>query len=117
MSRVDKDIISRKAAINALKKAYWDNDLHAAKDDLCIIDAMTDWAIRQIKALPSSEQQARWEHYEHLQPQYDIMGIKTWAEFYKCSNCGFIHTVIEDFGHYAFCPNCGSSMNMEDIYE
>ena len=55
----------------------------------------------------------RWVHYEHREPQYDLMGVKTWAEAYKCSNCGFIHSVIEDFGHYAFCPNCGAKMEVE----
>ena len=54
MERMD-DLISRQAAIDALKKAYWDKDLQAAKDDPCVIDAMTDWAIRQIKALPSAQ--------------------------------------------------------------
>ena len=58
----------------------------------------------------SKERRGRWEHYEHREPQYDIEGYRTWAEAYKCSNCGFIHTVIEDFGHYAFCPNCGADM-------
>ena len=57
-----------------------------------------------------AERRGRWEHYEHREPQYDIEGYKTWAEAYKCSNCGFIHTVIEDFGHYAFCPRCGARM-------
>lgn len=49
------NLISKQAAIDALKKAYWDKDLQAAKDDPCVIDAMTDWAIRQIKALPSAQ--------------------------------------------------------------
>lgn len=158
-TRMKDDTISRQAALHALKVAYWDNDIQAAKDDPCVIDAMTDWAIRQIKALPSAEsfsqkeklkmrvdsedlfpylpqnikdknteiakvyqegyeqgkkdaeQQARWEHYEHREPRYDIMGVKTWAEAYKCSNCGFIHSFIEDFGHYAFCPNCGAKID------
>ncbi len=47
------DLIDRQAAIVALKKAYWDRIIQSAKDDPCIVDAMTDWAIRQIKALPS----------------------------------------------------------------
>lgn len=63
--------------------------------------------------VPVSEH-GRWEHYEHREQQYDIMGVKTYAEAYKCSNCGFIHSVIEDFGHYAYCPNCGCAMEGED---
>ena len=49
------DLISRRDAIDALKIAYWDNDIQSAKDDPCIVDAMTDWAIRQVKALPSAQ--------------------------------------------------------------
>ncbi len=49
------DIISRQAALEALRAAYWDKNIQSAKDDPCIVDAMTDWAIRQIKALPSAE--------------------------------------------------------------
>ena len=60
------DPISRQAAIDALKVAYWNNDIQSAKDDPCIVDAMTDWAIRQIKALPSSQQEIiRCEDCKH----------------------------------------------------
>lgn len=49
------DLIRREDAIEALRKAYFDKDIQSTKDDPCIVDAMTDWAIRQIKALPSTE--------------------------------------------------------------
>ena len=48
-------MISRQAAIDALRVAYWDDNIQSAKDDPCIVDAMTDWAIRQVKALPSAQ--------------------------------------------------------------
>ena len=51
--KTDGDTISRQAAIDALRVAYWDDNIQSAKDDPCIVDAMTDWAIRQVKALPS----------------------------------------------------------------
>ena len=51
------DLISRQAAIDALRVAYWDDKIQSAKDDPCIVDAMTDWAIRQVKALPSAQQE------------------------------------------------------------
>ena len=47
-----EDAVSRQAAIDALKQAYWNKDMQNAKDDPCIVDAMTDWAIRTIKDLP-----------------------------------------------------------------
>ena len=49
------DTISRQAAIEALRVAYFDNNIQSAKDDPCIVDAMTDWAIRQVKALPPAQ--------------------------------------------------------------
>lgn len=49
------DLISRQDAITKLKKAYWEKDIQSAKDDPCIVDAMTDWAIRQVKDLPSAQ--------------------------------------------------------------
>lgn len=65
---MENDLISRQAAIDALKKAYWDSNIQSAKNDPCIVDAMTDWAIRQVKALPSAQSEiircencANWE--------------------------------------------------------
>lgn len=43
--------VNRQDIIDALKKGYWDKDLHSAKDDPCVIDAMIDWAIRQVKSV------------------------------------------------------------------
>lgn len=94
------DLISRQAAIDDFYK--YPNVAWTTLD-----------VLKHISELPSAERRGRWEHYEHREPQYDIMGIKTWAEAYKCSNCGFIHSVIEDFGHYTFCPNCGAYMGEE----
>lgn len=48
-------LISEKAIVDVLRKGYWDKNLQSAKDDPCVIDAMIDWAIRQIKAIPSAE--------------------------------------------------------------
>ena len=59
--KTDGDTISRQSAIDALRVAYWDDNIQSAKDDPCIVDAMTDWAIRQVKALPSAQQEHKWE--------------------------------------------------------
>ena len=52
--KVDR-LISEQAIVDVLRKGYWDKNLQSAKDDPCVIDAMIDWAIRQIKAIPSAE--------------------------------------------------------------
>ena len=58
----------------------------------------------------------KWLFKERREPVYDLSGVKTWGIAYMCSECGFIHTVIEDFGQYAYCPNsnCGAEMEGKD---
>jgi hypothetical protein len=69
------DLISRQAAIDALRAAYWDKNIQSAKDDPCIVDAMTDWAIRQIKVLPSAQPQQHWIPCSERLPEEKDAGI------------------------------------------
>lgn len=41
---------------------------------------------------------------------YDIAGVKTWGIKCQCDRCDFTTIVVEDFGYYKFCPNCGAKM-------
>ena len=41
---------------------------------------------------------------------YDIAGVKTWGIKCQCDRCDFTTIVIEDFGYYKYCPNCGAKM-------
>lgn len=91
------DLISRQAAVDALKKAYWDKDLQAAKDDPCVIDAMTDWAIRQIKDIPSAERRGKKKVYYH--------GENTFS--YVCDQCA-----MPVDGNDEFCRWCGAKMEV-----
>ena len=101
------DLISRQAAIDTLKKAYWDKDIQFAKDDPCIVDAMTDWAIRQIKDLSSAQperKKGRWIFEECKGNTY-----------FRCSECGEIVTsAIMGFPRYEYCPMCGADMRGEE---
>ena len=107
------DLIDRQAAIDALRVAYWDDNIQSAKDDPCIVDAMTDWAIRQVKALPSAQSErktGRWIYGE------DDVAM---CDGYHCSECGFFvpwdykRKSIDFIKDYNFCPNCGSPMEKE----
>lgn len=102
MSKND-DPISRQDTINALDKINCFGYIEASWDTVCDI----------IESVPPSQKQGQWEFYEDRAPVWDIAGVKTWARAYKCSECGFIHTVIEDFGIYLYCPNCGAEMKMK----
>ena len=94
------DLISRQAAIDALRVAYWDDKIQSAKDDPCIVDAMTDWAIRQVKALPSAQPERKKGKWI-LKP--NIYGVA------YCSECDYeLHT-----NNTNFCPNCGADMRDE----
>lgn len=41
---------------------------------------------------------------------YDIEGVKTWGIKCQCDKCDFSTIVVEDFGYYKYCPNCGAKM-------
>lgn len=41
---------------------------------------------------------------------YDIEGVKTWGIKCQCDRCTFTTIVVEDFGYYSYCPNCGAKM-------
>ena len=74
------------------------------------------YAVMDKDRFPSAQperKRGKWVFYEDRAPVWDIAGEKTWARAYKCSECGFVHSVIEDFGQYAFCPNCGADMRGE----
>ena len=45
-------LIERDLVIDKLKQGYFDKKLQLAKDDPCVIDAMIDWSIRQVKDVP-----------------------------------------------------------------
>jgi len=66
------DYISRQVAIDLLKKAYWNNDIQSAKDDPCIVDAVIDWAIRQVKSLPPSQPKQKWIPCSERLPEYGV---------------------------------------------
>ena len=92
----------------ALKKAYWDKNLQAAKDDPCVIDAMTDWAIRQIKALPSAERHGKWVDGKRM----GVDGASHW--FRQCSECLYEREDVNEDKDTLYCPHCGARMVNED---
>lgn len=107
------DLISRKVALEALNEYFVRigklkrRGLTSGEKAISLDTAGT------IKTLPSAQlerKSGKWEFYEDRAPAWDVAGVKTWARAYKCSECGFVHSVIEDFGQYAFCPNCAADM-------
>ena len=57
----------------------------------------------------STEDTGHWSRKTKVDA-YDIAGVKTWGIKCQCDRCTFTTTVIEDFGYYRYCPNCGARM-------
>lgn len=93
--------MSRCIDADALKKdltRFYDNEVTAKQ----LIDEQP--------TIEPERKKGKWIFKERREPVYDISGVKTWGIAYMCPECGFIHTVIEDFGQYVYCPNCGAEM-------
>lgn len=98
------DLISRQTAIEELREAYWNKVIQSA-----IVDAVTDWAIRKIKGLPTIDavpvKHGAW---------VDVMN-EEWCTFdeCKCSECGVVEYFNKGWKKYNYCPNCGAKMDGE----
>ena len=63
-----------------------------------------------IKALEQEPKTGHWSRKTKVDGVYDIAGVKTWGIKCQCDRCDFTTTVIEDFGYYKYCPNCGTKI-------
>ena len=101
-----EDCISRSMAIEKLKEHYSDKELQSAKNDPCVIDAMTDLDIRIIRDLPSvahTQKMGRW-----------IFTDKTY-EYGRCSECGYGIVDLVNGKPHNYCPNCGAKMGEDAL--
>ena len=133
-----EDAVSRSAAINKLKEHYFDKKLQSAKNDPCIIDAMTDLDIRIIKALPPvtptkciATVKFSKEDMQELvnEKMKDIVVERKKGKWiydktiqnWRCSECnetpktlGFVGTADFMVEHFRFCNHCGAEMEGEE---
>lgn len=95
------DYVSRQKLITAMKRWYWDNNIQSSKDDPCVIDAMTDLAIRTVNDIPASdvlefsqeEKQVIWDAlYRYHYLVYELSQSDHFAkdafekEYHECVN-------------------------------
>ena len=103
------DLIERQSVIDAIKVAYFNRDIQSAKDDQCIVDAMTDWAIRQVRQVPTAEER-KTGHW--------ILDIHSCDDngngFYTCSVCGAGDTHALTM-YVPYCWKCGARMLRTEV--
>ena len=70
---------------------------------------------RAISALSENKRDPEIGHWSRKRKvdAYDIAGVKTWGIKCQCDRCCFTTIVVEDFGYYRYCPNCGADMRGE----
>lgn len=113
------DLIDRQMVIDAVLRvaqtcpAEFENSGDAKMGYIAAIQSIYH-EFKAISPAQPERKQGKWTFYEDRAPVWDIAGEKTWARVYKCSECGFVHSVIEDFGQYGFCPNCGADMREDN---
>lgn len=96
------DLISRQAAIDALKRA---EALTRAFGYHFVIDT--------IRELPSAQPERKKGKWIYGEDEYGIDG-------YHCDKCGFFvpwdytHKFIDFIKDYHFCPNCGADMRLTE---
>ena len=127
------DCVSRSMAINKLKEHYFDEKLQSAKDDPCVIDAMTDLDIRIIKELPPVTPTkciatVKFSK-EDMQKLIDekmkeiVVGHKRghWINIdethSKCDKCESVFEIASANGEANYCPNCGCFMSKGGNHE
>ena len=100
--------------IDVMKAAYWDENIHSAKDDPCVIDAMIDWSIRQVKDAPT-EDAAPVVHAHWIEKEYvELKDTGVYAMLGTCSNCN-CEVITDESAEY--CSNCSAVMDEEEPHE
>ena len=99
----DDDCISREAVMNTMRMVY---------RTAFISDNEFMRTIDLLKKLPSIHLKQKTGHWSRKikVDAYDIAGVKTWGIKCQCDRCDFTTIVVEDFGYYKYCPNCGVKM-------
>lgn len=108
----DRDMVCLSERVTA---TYYDIEHEEWSQKTVTIADVLDSVCDDYTVLPSAQperKKGKWIYVERKEPQYDIAGVRTWAVVYKCSECGFLHTVIENSGIYDYCPKCGTEMEV-----
>ena len=110
LAEVGKDLISRKAAINAIDECYCGGEDSCGEPWVYKENAVE--AIQMIEPIPSAQpNRGKWIYCE------DSMADS--VDGYRCDHCGFFvpwdytHKSIDYIKSYKYCPYCGADMRGE----
>ena len=83
-----------------------DNNGTATQQEVC------KFLVNLMDVLEKQVQEPKTGHWSRKTKvdAYDIAGVKTWGIKCQCDRCDFTTIVVEDFGYYKYCPNCGVKM-------
>jgi hypothetical protein len=101
-----EDCVSRKWLKNAIHNFYKGLIHTPTEED---IQAYIDVA----PSVTLKPKTGRWSRKTKVDA-YDLAGVKTWGIKCQCDKCDFTTIVVEDFGYYKYCPNCGAKMEVEE---
>ena len=102
------DLISRQAAIDALKKHEIELPVYAPREVDVFWDDAIDCCVSEIEDLPSVQPQrkkGKWLESDGVIGGYGNNGIHITLPTKRCSYC---NTVVALVLHKDYCPNCGS---------
>ena len=107
----DGDLISRKAAIDALHMHLMyrlGTDSNKKRLD--------EWVNNLPSAQPKSYREGYQAGYKDAQPERKKGKWELWrCDMYKCSECGYIYTELSiDRCEANYCPHCGADMREVD---
>ena len=103
--KTDLDLINRQAVLDGLASIA---KAKAKSDAQKAMMGRTMFFVEQLPSV-STENTGHWSRKTKVDA-YDLCGVKTWGIKCQCDRCTFTTTVVEDFGYYKYCPNCGAKM-------
>lgn len=104
-----EDAISRQAAIDAIENT---KSVKSEDDEIYVAKINAEMNIQLLPSV-SAEKTGQWSRKTKVDA-YDIEGVKSWGIKCQCDRCTFTTIVVEDFGYYKYCPNCGAKMEVEN---
>ena len=101
-------------SIDVLSRYIREYFIQSVQPDKDLIHLQKEQAYMQGYEDGQKPRRGKWIRHTKVEPVYSIDGVETWGIKCQCDKCCFATTVVEGFGYYNFCPNCGCRMEEGD---